>query len=247
MQMINFFFLIFELNLVYLTSLVTMGQCGLELFTCYLDSVGVFFPAYLFETASLLVPPVHFLGFWEQCFQNYLLTGVFIPTRWVRPAVVCTFYFAYTTIIASSCAVGWDTQFFMLTPLDDVVLQAAALITLLVIIAINLAIGILPHVDNFAHIGGFLTGFFLGFVLLPRPRYGWLDGRNLPGSAAIKSKYKTHQYVLWLVSLVLLIAGWVTPNNCIFVGESIIWIPTAQYKLYISNDFMKFWSGLPGS
>lgn len=116
------FFLIFELNLVYLTSLVTMGQCGLELFTCYLDSVGVFFPAYLFETASLLVPPVHFLGFWEQCFQNYLLTGVFIPTRWVRPAVVCTFYFAYTTIIASSCAVGWDTQFFMLTPLDDVVL-----------------------------------------------------------------------------------------------------------------------------
>lgn len=81
------------------------------------------------------------------------------------------------------------------------------MITLLVIIAINLAIGILPHVDNFAHIGGFLTGFFLGFVLLPRPRYGWLDGRNLPGSAAIKSKYKTHQYVLWLVSLVLLIAG----------------------------------------
>ncbi|KAK9181745.1 hypothetical protein WN944_024884 [Citrus x changshan-huyou] len=98
--------------------------------------------------------------------------------------------------------------------------KAAALITLLVIIAINLAIGILPHVDNFAHIGGFLTGFFLGFVLLPRPRYGWLDGRNLPGSAAIKSKYKTHQYVLWLVSLVLLIAGLTVALVMLFRGEN---------------------------
>jgi predicted GNAT superfamily acetyltransferase len=39
-------------------------------------------------------------------------------------------------------------------------------VTLLLVIAINLAIGMLPHVDNFAHIGGFLTGFLLGFVLL---------------------------------------------------------------------------------
>ncbi|KAL0308138.1 UNVERIFIED_CONTAM: RHOMBOID-like protein 2 [Sesamum angustifolium] len=55
--------------------------------------------------------------------------------------------------------------------------KAAAVFTLIVIIAINLAVGILPHVDNFAHIGGFLTGFLLGFVLLVRPSLvGWKAG-----------------------------------------------------------------------
>ncbi|KAG0473181.1 hypothetical protein HPP92_015038 [Vanilla planifolia] len=44
--------------------------------------------------------------------------------------------------------------------------KAAALFTLLIVIVINLAVGILPHVDNFAHIGGFLTGFLLGFMML---------------------------------------------------------------------------------
>ncbi|XP_059629314.1 RHOMBOID-like protein 3 [Cornus florida] len=85
--------------------------------------------------------------------------------------------------------------------------KAAPLFTLLVIIIINLAIGILPHVDNFAHIGGFLTGFLLGFVLLPRPQFGWIERRNLPADISVKSKYKTYQYALGLVSLVLLIAG----------------------------------------
>ncbi|KAL5082561.1 hypothetical protein RYX36_010982 [Vicia faba] len=47
----------------------------------------------------------------------------------------------------------------------------AAFFTLVIIIVINLAIGILPHVDNFAHIGGFLTGFLLGFVFLIRPQF----------------------------------------------------------------------------
>ncbi|XAR66218.1 hypothetical protein NMG60_11012368 [Bertholletia excelsa] len=85
--------------------------------------------------------------------------------------------------------------------------KAAALLTLLFIVAINLVVGILPHVDNFAHIGGFLTGFLLGFVLLPRPQFGWINRHDLPAGVRIKSKYKAYQYVLWLVSLILLIAG----------------------------------------
>ncbi|CAA6656322.1 unnamed protein product [Spirodela intermedia] len=44
-------------------------------------------------------------------------------------------------------------------------------VLLSVIILINLAIGILPRVDNFAHIGGFLSGFLLGFVFLLRPQF----------------------------------------------------------------------------
>ncbi|KAG6468175.1 hypothetical protein ZIOFF_072746 [Zingiber officinale] len=42
--------------------------------------------------------------------------------------------------------------------------MAAALSILIVIVAINLGIGLFPHVDNFAHIGGFLSGFLLGFL-----------------------------------------------------------------------------------
>ncbi|XP_059430036.1 RHOMBOID-like protein 1 [Corylus avellana] len=87
--------------------------------------------------------------------------------------------------------------------------KLAALLTLLFIIIINLAVGILPHVDNFAHIGGFLSGFLLGFVFLIRPQFGWVNQRISPGYIAItvKSKHKTYQYVLLVLSLTLLIAG----------------------------------------
>ncbi|KAL1809681.1 hypothetical protein ACET3Z_026671 [Daucus carota] len=40
----------------------------------------------------------------------------------------------------------------------------AALITFVVIVAIHLAVGILPNVDNFAHLGGFIAGFLLGYT-----------------------------------------------------------------------------------
>ncbi|CAA2977734.1 RHOMBOID-like protein 2 [Olea europaea var. sylvestris] len=96
--------------------------------------------------------------------------------------------------------------------------KIAALLTLLVIVAINLAVGILPHVDNFAHIGGFLTGFLLGFVLLPHPQFGWIDRQNLPEGVRVKSKYKAYQYVFWVLSLILLIAGFTVGLVMLFRG-----------------------------
>ncbi|KAG8486764.1 hypothetical protein CXB51_020150 [Gossypium anomalum] len=65
----------------------------------------------------------------------------------------------------------------------DLCVYVAALITLMVIIAINLVVGILPQVNNFAHISGFLTGFLLGFVLLLRPQFGWVQRQHVPASA----------------------------------------------------------------
>ncbi|BFG34114.1 hypothetical protein CerSpe_203880 [Prunus speciosa] len=88
--------------------------------------------------------------------------------------------------------------------------KLAALLTLIVIVIVNLAVGILPHVDNFAHIGGFLSGFLLGFVFLIRPQFKWLTQRNAPPghvSTPVKSKHKTYQYVLWVLALILLIVG----------------------------------------
>ncbi|GFQ04785.1 inactive rhomboid protein 1 [Phtheirospermum japonicum] len=91
--------------------------------------------------------------------------------------------------------------------------KVAALLTLVVIIAINLAVGILPHVDNFAHIGGFLTGFLLGFGFLMRPQFGWVSQRynNLAGPGSLSTpaspKFKMYQRVLWVFSFILLVVG----------------------------------------
>lgn len=101
--------------------------------------------------------------------------------------------------------------------------KLAALLTLILIIIINLAVGILPHVDNFAHIGGFVTGFLLGFVLLMRPQFGWVSQKHAPPGAAsrsIKSRHKTYQYVLWVAAAGLLIAGITVGLVLIFRGAN---------------------------
>ncbi|KHN31525.1 Inactive rhomboid protein 1 [Glycine soja] len=118
--------------------------------------------------------------------------------------------------------------------------KAAALFTLLFIIVINLAIGMLPHVDNFAHIGGFLTGFLLGFILLLRPQFGWLEQRRPPAGVRLKSKYKAYQYVLWIVSAILLIVGLSIALVMLFRGENgydhchwchyLTCVPTSKWK-----------------
>ncbi|KAL9264862.1 RHOMBOID-like protein [Drosera capensis] len=64
---------------------------------------------------------------------------------------------------------------------------AGHVLGLVAIVSINLGLGILPHVDNFAHIGVFLSGFLLGFVLLIWLQHAsWLsrqanvsNGRNM--------------------------------------------------------------------
>lgn len=98
--------------------------------------------------------------------------------------------------------------------------KAAALTTLVIIILINLAVGILPHVDNFAHIGGFLTGFLLGFVWLIRPQFAWQERRHLPVEARGKSKYTVYQYVFWILSMILLIAGFAVGLVMLLKGEN---------------------------
>ncbi|KAK9029163.1 hypothetical protein V6N11_026286 [Hibiscus sabdariffa] len=68
--------------------------------------------------------------------------------------------------------------------------------------------GVLPHVDNFAHIGGFLSGFLLGFVFLIRPQFGYVSEKKVPPGyivASRKPKHKPYQYALWVISLILLI------------------------------------------
>lgn len=88
--------------------------------------------------------------------------------------------------------------------------QFAALLTLVMIILINLAVGILPHVDNFAHLGGFMSGFCLGFVLLMRPQFGYINQKNSPlgfPMGVTKRKFKTYQVILLVISTMILVSG----------------------------------------
>ncbi|KVH95453.1 Peptidase S54, rhomboid [Cynara cardunculus var. scolymus] len=103
---------------------------------------------------------------------------------------------------------------------SNISVGASALFTLVIIILVNLAVGMLPHVDNFAHIGGFLSGFLLGFVLLIRPQFSWQERRNLPVDARGKSKFTVYQYVFWLVSMILLIVGFTVGLVMLFRGEN---------------------------
>ncbi|KAI3678304.1 hypothetical protein L6452_37591 [Arctium lappa] len=86
--------------------------------------------------------------------------------------------------------------------------KLAALTTLVLMILINLMVGILPHVDNFAHIGGFVTGFFLGFILLIRPHFHWINQTISPFGyygQPRKSRYKLYQYIFLILSIIALI------------------------------------------
>ncbi|KAM0838188.1 hypothetical protein ACQ4PT_061143 [Festuca glaucescens] len=93
--------------------------------------------------------------------------------------------------------------------------RIAAMANLLIIAAINLAIGILPHVDNFAHIGGFVTGFLLGFVLLIQPQFGW---SAQPFGGKTKSKYTACQIVLLVLAVILTIAAFAVGLLMVFRG-----------------------------
>ncbi|KAM7256408.1 hypothetical protein ACFE04_012149 [Oxalis oulophora] len=58
--------------------------------------------------------------------------------------------------------------------------KVVRLLILLFIVIFSLASGIhQQHVDNFAHLGGFTSGFLLGFVFLIRPQNGWVNQRRV--------------------------------------------------------------------
>uniref|UniRef100_A0ACD5TTF4 Uncharacterized protein n=1 Tax=Avena sativa TaxID=4498 RepID=A0ACD5TTF4_AVESA len=99
--------------------------------------------------------------------------------------------------------------------------KVAAVLTLLFVVAVNLVLGILPHVNNFAHIGGFITGFLLGFVLLMRPHFGWMERYGLPAGATCTSKkYLPYQWALMAVALFLAVAGFAIGLALVFRGSN---------------------------
>lgn len=88
----------------------------------------------------------------------------------------------------------------------NIAMQGSVLFSIVIVVALNMAIGLLPHVDNFAHIGGFITGILLGFILLPRPGYSWRQYQNYNQQGTpFKSEFKIYQLLLLAFSLILLV------------------------------------------
>lgn len=88
-------------------------------------------------------------------------------------------------------------------------MQFLAVMTLVLVFAINFALGLLPHVDNFANIAGFVSGFLLGCALIFSPQlrkpalHKGLYDYGVKKSVALKDKLD--RPVLRIVSLLLLI------------------------------------------
>lgn len=119
--------------------------------------------------------------------------------------------------------------------------KAAAVATLLSVAAVNLVLGVLPHVDNLAHIGGFLAGFLLGFVVLMRPHLGWMERYGLPaGAPCTARKYLAYQWTLLAVAIIILLVGFAAGMAMLFRGananDSCHWchylscVPTARWN-----------------
>lgn len=53
-----------------------------------------------------------------------------------------------------------------------------ALLKLCGVVFLLLLVGLLPYVDNFAHMSGFMFGFFLAFIFIPYVTFGPWDKRR---------------------------------------------------------------------
>lgn len=165
-----------------------------------LVSEGAWHLLFLCETISQLVPLVPFLVYLELCCLNCSQIGAYTRIRYIVPLILSHHMLSPAVFQEMDCYLTW---FFSNH-------QLATLLTLILIILINLAVGILPHVDNFAHLGGFVAGYLLGFILLIRPQFGYVSQKNAPPGYFLNSKkhkYKLYQYILLITSLILLIVG----------------------------------------
>eukprot|EP00897_Mesotaenium_endlicherianum_P000926 jgi/Mesen1/10834/ME000093S10355 len=90
--------------------------------------------------------------------------------------------------------------------------RAAALMTLLFLIAINLVFGLMPYVDNFAHLGGLATGFLMGATLLVKPHWGWVRRHHMavqPEGFQRPARNSPYQHIFRIVATAVLVGGFV--------------------------------------
>lgn len=93
------------------------------------------------------------------------LSAIFLPTQ--AEVGASGALFGFMGVLLSDLIQNWKL---LQTPIKN-------LISLLVTILISLAIGLLPGIDNFCHVGGFVMGIVTGFIFLPNLSYGKCQAR----------------------------------------------------------------------
>lgn len=121
-----------------------------------------------------------------------ILSSIFLPTQVQVGASGALF--GFLGVLLSDLLQNWSL---LQTPWRN-------LISLLITIIISLAIGLLPGVDNFAHVGGFVMGILTGFVFLPNLSYGKCQAR---WRTCVVCTFIPVVVVLFLVSWIAFYAG----------------------------------------
>lgn len=102
-------------------------------------------------------------------------------------------------------------------------MQISAIASLVFVFVCNFVLGFLPYVDNFASMGGFISGFLLGsvFLLCPQiqpvaPNKGGLIDYGVKSYVKLKLKEKLDRPVLRIVSLILFSLLYVVFSSCFY-------------------------------
>ncbi|KAB2611425.1 rhomboid-like protease 2 [Pyrus ussuriensis x Pyrus communis] len=101
------------------------------------------------------------------------------------------------------------------TVYDD---KCSTIMILILNAALNLLIGFLLHMDNSAHVGGLVAGFFLGFVFFVKPQLGYVSSKYMPTHNQVKrtARHNFCQYFLGVVGLVVSIILFATAFGKLF-------------------------------
>ncbi|XP_008783511.1 RHOMBOID-like protein 8 [Phoenix dactylifera] len=88
--------------------------------------------------------------------------------------------------------------------------KVTAIAVLLFVASMNFSVGLLPRVDNFGNIGGFLSGILLGFALLFNPQLSQLERKkglfDYDLNRTVKLRQKLDKPALRIVALVFFFA-----------------------------------------
>ncbi|MBA0563871.1 hypothetical protein Golob_008833 [Gossypium lobatum] len=180
---------------------VVHGKQGWRFFTCLWLHGGLI---HLFANVLSFV----FIGIRHEQQFGYVRVGVIYLLSGFGGGILSSLFMQHTTTVGASGAL-----FGLIGAMCSEFLTNWTIYT-------YKALGVLPHIDNFATIGGFFTGFLLGFVLLVRPQSGWIKPQHRPAGAAVIPKHKPYQYIFCVIAVLLLIVGFGMGLLLVFKGAN---------------------------